>query len=459
MTVRSDFKWNTIDIPNRDNPTRKVGMGALPRGSKEDQKRALIGFLKASLTCPSYNLPVLDNVTIHYDGPLTDTQVNGFFGNTINPLGTNPANPPPGAVQVDSTFFQPGEFQLWNLICGIQWRLDYEPFSTTILGNSWTAPAAASALPVSPDDFNVNGGSGAATADDVTGAAGANSPLGLATGETMTQAVLEWAWWAEMAGYYMSRGFNLFWQMGNRESILNDSLRYTAFTPSNAQEGSASNSDVDANFLIRRTNNYYRTNLASPEIFLMADRSRIGNMTLGGVAGASVFRPTRAYELPGATFGGSSLRAYLKGNQEFRRLATPVLFAPGVPIGLQARQTNTDDANLMRAYLSATYNGVTGINLPATIPANMTADQNVTAGASRAGTAQVTGAEPSLDTPVAPRSQQLNGNRKVYKGGTWKLTVAFKGFEFTSEQAALAQDPDVQAAIRSECGCACSPTR
>ena len=67
----------------------------------------------------------------------------------------------------------------------------------------------------------------------------------------------------------------------------------------------------------------------------------------------------------------------------------------------------------------------------------------------------IAGAEPSFDTPVAARSQQLNANRKVYKGGTWKLTVAFKGFEFTSEQAALAQDPDVQNAIRSECGCAC----
>ena len=455
------FEYNEIKI-ERGNPLRKIGMGASVGGggtSRDSRKNALIGMIKSSMVCPTYNLPVLDNVTVHYDGPITDGQLNASFGNTINPLGTNAANPPPGAVQVDSTFFQPGEFQLWNLICGIQWRLDYEPFSATILGNSFTAPSVGAAMPVSPDDFNVNGGSGTATADDVTGAAGAASPLGLSTGTTMTQAVLEWAWWAEMAGYYMSRGYNLFWQMGNRESILNDSLRYTAYTPSNAQEGSASSSDVDANFLVRRVNNYYRNNLASPEIFLTADRSRIGNMTLGGVAGASVFRPTRANEFVGATFGGSSLRAFLRGNNEFRRLSQPVLFAPGVPIGLAAKQSNTDDSNLMRAYLSATYNGVTGINLPGTIPANMTPDLNINAGASIAGTPAVTGAEPSFDTPVAARSQQLNSNRKIYKGGTWKLTVAFKGFEFTSEQAALAQDPDVQNAIRSECGCACSPGR
>jgi hypothetical protein len=178
-------------------------------------------------------------------------------------------------------------------------------------------------------------------------------------------------------------------------------------------------------------------------------------MTLGGVAGLSVFRPTRAFEFVGATFGGNVLKAFLKGNTEFRRLTSPILFAPGVPIGLQAVQSNTDDSNLMRAYLSATYNGVTGITPPGTIPANFTADQNLNAGASRAGTAAVTGAEPSLDNPIAPRSQQINANRKIYKGGTWKLTVAFKGFEFTSEQAALAGDPEVQAAIAAECGCAC----
>lgn len=458
----SQFKWNDVEIPNRGALTRKVGMGWNPNYadagvslSRDQKKKKLIGFIRDAVVTPTYNLPVLDNVTIHYDGPITDAQITAFFGNTINPLGSNKANPPPGSVQVDSTFFQPGEFQLWNLICGIQWRLDYEPYSATVLGNSWTAPAAATAGPVSPDDFNVNGGSGSANADDLTGAAGANSPLGLATGETMTQAALEWAWWSEMAGFYMSRGYNLQWQMGNRELLLNDSLRYTAFVPTNTQEGSASSSDVDVNFMVRRTNNYYRNNLTSPEIFLAADRSRLGNMTLGGVAGLSVFRPTRAYEFVGATFGGNVLKAFLKGNTEFRRLTSPILFAPGVPIGLQAVQSNTDDSNLMRAYLSATYNGVTGITPPGTIPANFTADANLNTGASRAGTAAVTGAEPSLDNPIAPRSQQLNANRKIYKGGTWKLTVAFKGFEFTSEQAALASDPDVQAAIAAECGCAC----
>src|SRR5215469_13751106 len=190
--VRPDFKFNNVEIPNREAPMRKVGAGAsLGSGSRDSKRNALIGMLKSAMVTPTFNLPVLDNVTIHFDGPLTDAQITAFFGNTINPLGVNAANPPPGAVQVDSTFFQPGEFQLWNLICGIQWRLDYEPYSASVLGNSWTAPSSGTAGPVSPDDFNVNGGSGTATADDHTGAAGVTSPLGLATGENMTQAALE----------------------------------------------------------------------------------------------------------------------------------------------------------------------------------------------------------------------------------------------------------------------------
>jgi hypothetical protein len=442
------FQYNHIEIPNRDAPVRKLGMGRLPGGNVEAKKAAFLGFLKDTVQCPTYKLPVLDNVTLHFDGPLTDTQLTQTFGNYINPLGANQESPPPGCAQVDTTFAEPGKFQTFNLICGIQWRLDFEPQAFTVLGNSWTAPASGQAIPVSPDDFNSIAGK-----DIVTGAAGALSPLGLNTGETMIQAALEWAWWSELAGYYMARGYNLQWQWGNRQLILNDQLRYTAYTPSNAMDGSASNSDIDVNAFVRRTNNFYRNILGAGKIFLAADRSRIGNMTLGGVTGDSVFRPTRNYEFVGATYGGVALRQYLKGNSEFRRLASPFLIAPGIPIGLKAVQSNTDDSALMRQYLSCTYGAIGGG--PAAGPAVVTPDINVNTGVNNPGTAGTTGAEPSLDTPVAAQSIGLNGQREIYKGGAWKLTVAFKGFELTPDQAALMGDPGFQSAIQSECGCAC----
>jgi hypothetical protein len=433
-------QFNYVDIPDRGHPTRKLGMGSLPGGNRNEKLAKLIGFIKDVRQCTTYNLPVIDNVTIHYDGPLTDSAIAASFGNIINPLGASSESLPPGAIQVDTTFAEPGKFQTWNLICGIQWRLDFEPLSFTALGNSWTAPASGTAAPVSPDDFVVT----ASHSDAATSGA-----LGLAEGQTMTQAALEWSWWAELAGFYMARGYNLQWQWGNRQLILNDQLRYTAFTPSNAMDGSASNSDVDVDFFVRRTNDYYRNQLASSKIFMTADRSRLGNMTLGGTTGLSVFRPTRAYEFVGATFGGVALRQYLKNNQEFRRLAAPFLIQPGVPIGLKAVQSNDDDSSIMRQYLSATY-GFGGA-----IPADFTADVNVNSGASVAGTAGVTGAEPSFDSPIAPQSLQLNADRVIFKGGTWKLTVAFKGFELTPDQAALIQDPGMQASIQAECGCSC----
>jgi hypothetical protein len=121
-----------------------------------------------------------------------------------------------------------------------------------------------------------------------------------------------------------------------------------------------------------------------------------------------------------------------------------------VPIGLKAVQSNNDDSALMRQYLSATYGFGGAVPIATIVP-----DANIALGASVAGTAGTTGAEPSFDNPVAARTQQLNSQRDVFKGGTWKLTVAFKGFELTPDQAAMVTDPDFQSVIQSECGCSC----
>jgi hypothetical protein len=433
-----------IDI-DRDNPNRKFGMGQLPGNDFESRKNGFIGFLRQAAQCPSWQLPVLDNVTIHYDGPLSDVNLNQTFSATINPLNASTENLPAGASAVDTTFAEPGKFQTFNLICGIQWMMEFEPQCFTALGNAWT-PAnynSSAAPPISPDDFNSAAGKDIAT----------NGPLGLQAGETMVQSVLEWGWWADLAAYYMARGYNLQWKWGNRQLLVNDRLRYTMFVPSNAQDGSASNSDVDVNAFVRRTNNYYRNILfagsSSGVVFLPADRSRLGNMTTGA-AGDSVFRPSRNYEVVGATYGGTVVRQYLRGNSEFRRLSNPFLIAPGIPIGLKAVQTNPDDAAFMRNYLSATQ------GLGGAVPvADITPDVNIPSGLNVTGTAGVTGAEPSFDTPVAAQSIYLNTDRKIFKGGSWKLTVAFKGFELTPAQAAQIADPNFQTALASECGCAC----
>jgi hypothetical protein len=436
-------------ILNRDDQTRKIGFGKNYLGNgvgMGEAAKRFVGDVQAAMKMPTYNLPVIESVRVHYPGPLTDAQIQGSFGATINPLGANQASPPPGATSVESTFAEPGKFQTYVLILAIGFQLEPDPMALTIKGNSWTAPATGQLQPVSPDAFNstVDGNFTAG----VSG--GAAAPLGLASGQTLLPADLEWGWWAERAFFHMSRAYNLVWQFGNRTLITRDSLRYTAHTPSSAQEGSSSSSEVDIQALVRATNGYYTSSsgLNSPQIFLPIDRVRVGNMTLAtSGAGSSVFRPSRAYETAGVTFGAMGLRSILGKNAEFRRLSYPLLFKPGVPIGLRADVSDTTEQAAMQAWFSATQ------GLGGAIPANFTAASNVNVGSGVTGTATI-GAEPSLDNPVAPQGQTTFANRVIYKGGTFKITVCLKGLELTDDQAAMLGDQGVRSMLQSSCGCA-----
>ena len=436
----------TLFLPQalpRDVPFRKLGLGA-----RYDQyglgagQRFVSDIQNAFAATPLYNLPTIESVRIHYGGPLTDTQVQQSFGPTINPFGANPSSPPAGAISVESTMAEPGKLQTWALIIAIGWHLEPEPLNFTAKCNAWTTPGTGTVKPVSPDMFS---------AADLA----ISGPLGLTTGTSLAMADLEWGWWVEKAFYHMVRAYNLRWQWGSRTNIVNDSLRFTAYTPDNTQNGSSSSAEVDVNYFARLVNNYYRAQFAGgetqPATLLTIDRTRIGNMTLGGTAGLSVFRPTRNYETVGANFGGMGLRSLLRGNSEWRKLTTPFLMKPGVPIGISAQLSGNngspDDYGLMQAYLSASY-GLSG----GVVPAFFSEDINVNTGNGVTGTTTI-GAEPSLDNPVAPQGITLPTGRAIFKGGTFKITVALKGFELTDYQAGMLSDPNVQALLQSQCGC------
>ena len=435
MSRNTKFRGPELMSPNRLDPTRKIGLGQLPRltgmGAVERNAR-FIGAVTAAMQQPTYNLPNIETVRIHYDGPLSDQNAQGSFGASINPLGANSQNPPAGASSVESTMAEPGKLQTHALILAIGWHLEPEPLQFQAKVNAWTTPTSGAKQPVSPDDF---------TLADLT------TTLGLTGGQTLTPAVLEWGRWAEKAFYHMTRAYNLVWQWGQQATIVNDSLRFTAYTPSSGQEGGASSSEVDINAFLRQSNEYYVGSLNSPTIAIPIDRTRIGNMTLGGTAGLSVYRPTRTYETVGATYGGMGLRSALKGNSEWRRLAVPFLLRPGVPIGIRADVKNDDDQSLMQQYFAASQiqNNI--------VPADLTSYQNVLAGAGVAGSAQI-GNEPSLDNPVAAQPITTITDRIVFKGGGFKITVGLKGYELTDDQAdMLRQNPDFAAALTSNCGC------
>jgi hypothetical protein len=428
-------QFQRIELPlDRADSTRKIGMGARYRDMGAEGKQRFIAGVGQAMQAPTYQLPTIESVRIHYGGPLTDEDISAAFGATIDPLGSMTNTPPPGALSVETTMAQPGQLQTWALILAIGWQLEPEPLIFEAQGNAWTTPTVGTVQPISPDAFS---------AKDLNTSTGT---LGLTGSQVFVPAVMEHGWWTEKAFWHMTRGYNLQWQWGNNATIINDSLRFTAFTPSNGMQGASSSSEIDTEFFIRQMNNYYVNELGSPVIMLPIDRARIGNMTLGGNAGLSVYRPTRAYEKANATYGGMGLRSDLRANTEFRRLHMPFLLKPGVPIGLKARVYNTDDQIQMQQYLSATC----GLGGP--IPADFTSYANVSSGNGVTGTA-VIGAEPSLDNPVAPEGITTITDRMVFKSGTWKLTVALKGFELTDDQAEMIRDGGFRAALTSSCNC------
>src|SRR6202035_4946628 len=139
-----------------------------------------------------------------------------------------------------------------------------------------------------------------------------------AAAAALVPAVVDFGGWQERAFYHMVRAYNLIWQFGSRTNIVRDSLRYTAYVPSNAQDGSASSSLRDSGYDIHQGNQYYVNNLGSPFIFLTMDRIRVGGIgaIAPGPAGSSSFRPYRN-DLVAATYGGAGVRAYLRGNTDF----------------------------------------------------------------------------------------------------------------------------------------------
>ena len=440
--------WNQIDNFKKTAP-RQIGFGGLPGDNRDDKVKRFVGAMRRNMQAPSVNVPNIDTVTVHYNGPLSPQNVTQSFGATINPLGASVEAPPPGAAQVDSTFAEPGKFQTFALVTAIQWRYDVDPIAFTAKVNALLLANATSVVskPVSPD-FYVASVGGAGTGDSAVAGV-----LGLATGQVMTPAVLQWAWWAELAFFYMSRGYNLQWQYGHSFNLLNDKLHYTAYLPSSAQNGSASSSEIDISLFLNRMNQYYVGTLGSTTIGIAIDRMRAGNDTLGGTAGLSVLHPTRAFDTVGGTYGGTGLQSLLQGNKEFRKLAVPFLAWPGVPLGLKLQVQSSVDQLLMQQQLDAT-NGFGGV-----IPGTFTDSPLITNGSSIAGTSGTTGVELSLDPSGAlAESLQLNAARTIFKGSPWRMTVGFKGWELSPEQAEMIrQDDGIRQMVSAQCGCQVAP--
>jgi hypothetical protein len=394
--------------------TRTIGVGRAPdkdaiKANRKEGCGDLIAQIQAFKSCPVYNMPVIEQVRQTYSGPLLDADIQRTFGATWDPFaqGLDPA----GASFVETTMAQPGQLQTYTLVMAIGVHLEPEPYCWTAQGNAWNHPAGSVNKPPSPDVFTGN--------DVANGALGA-AFTGATPTQTMLPAVLRWGWWINKAMWCFARAYNLRWMIGQHTNIMDEQLRHTAYMPPNAQEGSASSSQQDIITAVRQTNDYYGSLGAAFE-FLKTDFLRLGSIGTGA-ANIGIFRPSRALEVVGVTYGGGDLRSMLKNNSEFRELSLPYLITPGVPIGLKCQETDSVQAALMRSFFSITdgFNttvGNTQITDAADIIAGLTAS---------GGNIML---EQTFDAAPLTQSQSVPAQRIPFKGGEFKLGLLLKGYE------------------------------
>jgi hypothetical protein len=353
-----------------------------------------------------------------------------LFGNTKNVEGV---------AFVESTMPQNGELNTHMLACAIGFHLEPEPFSFTAEGNAWTHPVVGQAKPPSPDVYTL--------ADILNGAIG---PLfaGAEPDQFMRPAILEWGMWANYVAWHMVRAYDLRWAIGTKWNILDEVLRHTAYMPPSAQDGSSGNSQIDLLAAVRRTNDYYDA-LGTAFDFLKIDFIREGVLNNAG-APVGDFRPSRAFELAGVTYGGMDLRHMLRGNSEFRKLDLPYIIGAGIPIGLILQEVDSSQGDIMRDYLSITQgrqgNGV--------IPPFIVDAANINAGGTVSGAPVML--DQTLDTVFPPTtiSASVFAERALFKMGDLKLSMLVKGRELDGDlMTFLRNNQEAREMLCSECEC------
>lgn len=409
-----------------------AGLGRADFSPKAAGLGDLIESILSCRACPTYNMPVIEQVRWTLSGPMLTADVTSDFGAEIDLFGSG--KNVPGIAFVETTMAQPGQLQTPTLACAIGFHLEPEPLCFTAQGNAWTHPTVAgTTAPPSPDVFTQN--------DRANGALNAAIAAGT---QVMVPAVYEHGWWANYAAWHMVRGYDLRWKIGQHTNIMDEVLRHTAYMPPSAQEGSASSSQVDIVDFVRQLNEHY-DGLGSALDFLKITHVREGSVTVAA-ANVGVFRPSRAFQVVGATYGGMDLRSMLRGNSEFRQLTVPYLIQAGIPIGLVCQESDSVEAEIMRRYLDISQGQGAGL-IPPTI-----ADQaNIAALSASGGNIAL---EQTLDTPPVNVSQAVDEDVALYKGGEFKISMLIKGFEVDGDWAAvLNANPDLRKAVLDECGC------
>lgn len=405
-----------------------AGLGApdVARILASEDRRAgfgsILDLMQESMNTPVWNMDVIEQVRWTMAGPQTDESVQKNFGAEIDLFGSGKS--PEGIDYVETTMAQTGQTQTNFIACYVGFHMEPEPLCFEARGNAYTHPTVGVAKPPSPDVF---------TANDV-----ANGCLGSAV-EAGTQvivpAVYRHGWWANYVCWHLARAYNYRWKIGQHVNIMDEQLRHTAYMPPSAQEGSASNSEVDVLQFVRLMNDRY-DGLGTALDFLPVDFLRVGSV--GTAPNLGIFTPTRDFEIVGATYGGMDLRSMLRGNSEFRKLCVPYVIPRGVPIGIFLQECDTVQGDMMRNFLSIT------LGQGGAIPPAFTPDANWNEGSTATGSDVML--ERTLDGLNV--AQQVDAQRVVYQGGELKLTLPIRGFEVSQDwYNTLSSNADIRAAV------------
>jgi hypothetical protein len=408
----------------------KAGLGA--NDKNPGGLGSIVDAIKASMENPYYNMDVIEQVRWTMTGPQTDESVQKNFGAEIDLFGAGKS--PVGINYVETTMAQTGQTQTYFIACFLGVHIEPEPLCFTAMGNGWTHPETAQTKPPSPDVF---------TANDVNNGclgAGFQPGEGVAS-EFLVPAMYEHGWWANYVAWHLVRGFNLRWKIGQHTNIMDEVLRHTAYMPTNGQDGSASNSEVDIANFVSRLNTRYDL-LGSALDFLKIDAIRIGSV--GTSPNLGIFSPSRDEQRVGVTYGGMDLRSLLNNNSEFRKLALPYVIKPGVPIGLVMEECDAIQATIMRDYLSITQ-GLGGVFPPVLVD-----EENISGVYNGGGTGNVN-LERTLDGSNV--SQAVPVGTALFKGGDLKIGLLIKGFEVTEDwYNVMSQNADIRSVVMNACG-------
>jgi len=432
---RPDVRRLERPEPTKD---RKLGLGSpinlqRVRGA-EGLGAGLAGVcdaIKDSLNCPVWNTPVIEQVRWGMNGPQSDLSVQKNFGAKIDLFGSGESAD--DIDYVETTMAQPGETQTHMICTAVLFHLEPAPFNFTAKGNAWTHPTTGAAQPPSPDVFTQN--------DRFNGALGA-AISGSSPTQVFVPSLLDYGKWAGLASWHLARGYNLRWKIGQHTNIFDMVLRHVAYVPVNAQQGSASSSEIDLALIVRDMNDRYE-GLGSALDFLKINRTRIGSVGTGG-SNFGIFRPSRDEELVGLTFGGVDICSPLRQNSEAYKLTIPYWIKAGVPIGLVAQENDSDQGDAMREALSIT------CGFGGAIPPLVTDALNINAVVDGTGSGNVA-LERTLDTTPSNVPQQVDAERALFKAGPFKITLGVKGFEVDEDWYQTCQNnPDLRDYIMNE---------